>query len=90
MVKLDGFQGGMNDGIYEITGVGISTVRILKLVKGKPPHPGLLSEAENLCKLKRTVPQITSDGDVTFPEHIIRVEHMNSKREVELIDALLM
>ena len=65
-------------------------VKILKLVKGKPPHPGLLSEGENLCKLKRTVPSIATDKDVTFPEHIIRIEHMNAKRELELVDLLLM
>ena len=62
------FQGGMNEGIFEISStsdlykggikkssseyVDFPAKWILKLVKAFPPHPGLLTERENLISLK--------------------------------------
>eukprot|EP00392_Amoebophrya_sp_AT5.2_P014421 g14570.t1 len=90
MILVIFITGGLNKGVYVAEGAQMES-KVIKVVKAGSPHPGLLSEAENCHKQKQELPGLLLDEAVTFPSHIIRVEHvLPESGEREALDVFLM
>jgi hypothetical protein len=73
--QMQGFAGGLNDGVWFVTlqgsVVGGTSELVLKLVSAKRKFPTLPTEVENLSRLSRTCPAMRSDPALSFPVKLL-------------------
>lgn len=71
--RMEGFAGGLNEGVWilKTSGRGRPEDLVLKLVKCNRIAPSVPTEAENFIKLQKDYPAIMSDPSVAFPSHIL-------------------
>jgi len=65
--EMQGFKGGMNEGVWFVSGAGSSEDLVLKLVRCHRIASNILTEAENFEKLAREHPGLLKDASVAFP-----------------------
>eukprot|EP00930_Biecheleria_cincta_P054732 TRINITY_DN410_c0_g2_i1.p1 TRINITY_DN410_c0_g2~~TRINITY_DN410_c0_g2_i1.p1 ORF type:complete len:631 (-),score=111.78 TRINITY_DN410_c0_g2_i1:154-2046(-) len=85
--KMTGFSGGLNQGIWFVTGsrAGSYEELVLKLVRCSRIAPNVPTEAENLEKLKVEHPKLVSESLVAFPIKILSVADANGCKCNDLI-----
>jgi hypothetical protein len=79
IVPLPGFQGGLNEGVWILSGTmqtagpqrGRRDELVLKLVRCKRIAPSVLTEAENFMELQKNYPSLTTDSSLAFPMKIL-------------------
>lgn len=74
--EMKGFRGGLNEGVWFLTdpaqpNPGSQGELVLKLVRGCRIDQSLLTEAENLQKIAREKPGVTSDPALAFPTRVV-------------------
>jgi Ser/Thr protein kinase RdoA (MazF antagonist) len=79
---MPGFQGGLNEGIWNLrdSKSGASQELVLKLVKCQRIATNVPTEAENFAKLRTQHPQLATDPVVAFPLKIFRCTCGGEKR----------
>eukprot|EP00397_Hematodinium_sp_SG-2012_P004769 GEMP01004783.1.p1 GENE.GEMP01004783.1~~GEMP01004783.1.p1 ORF type:complete len:786 (+),score=166.66 GEMP01004783.1:104-2461(+) len=69
---LQGFQGGLNEGVWQIANEA-GNEEILKLVKSKRLGGSVPTEAENIREIASRYPGLLTDESVCFPNRIIHI-----------------
>lgn len=79
ITPLPGFQGGLNEGVWILSGTmqsagsqrGRKDELVLKLVRCKRIAPSILTEAENFLELQKSYPSLAADPSLAFPMKIL-------------------
>ncbi|CAJ1439756.1 unnamed protein product [Effrenium voratum] len=84
---MTGFAGGLNDGVWFVSGSrqGKQEELVLKLVKCQRIASNVPTEAENLEKVYQQHPTISSDETLAFPSKIFSCVAPDGKRKHDLI-----
>lgn len=72
ITKLEGFQGGLNRGIWEIK-YPDGKLEILKLICADRLYPLMPTDAENIRRTAERFPYLLSDESVCYPFRMIRI-----------------
>jgi len=85
--KMTGFSGGLNQGIWFVSGSrsGSYEELVLKLVRCSRIAPNVPTEAENLQKLRVEHPKLVKESLVAFPVKILSVADANGCKCNDLI-----
>jgi len=83
LVRAKGFCGGLNAGIWFLSGEGGEFV--LKLVKFDPMAPAQLVEEKQFAKLYKEFPDIVDDDGLAFPCRVLRIFGASNVRHHDLI-----
>lgn len=84
---LQGFRGGLNDGVWILCDAAQSPKEdmVLKLVKCHSIASTVPTEAENLVKISREHPAVSTDRSIAFPFKIFTCFGSNGEKRHDLI-----
>jgi len=82
---MQGFRGGLNEGVWFVKALGSREELVLKLVRCNRIAPNVLTEAENFSKIYREHPQVIRDPAIAFPVKIFRCVDRANVRKHDLI-----
>lgn len=85
ITEMEGFKGGLNEGVWYLTDVATGHDLVLKLVNGSRKVPNILTEAENLQKLGKEFPALAGDPTVAFPIKIFSCVSPDPMKRQDLI-----
>lgn len=85
--EMQGFKGGLNEGIWFVSAAGVGQDLVLKLVRGHRIASSVLTEAENLVKISQQRPMMTKDPLLAFP---IKIFSCLSRSGVKRHDLIVM
>jgi len=82
---MQGFRGGLNEGVWFAKAPGSREELVLKLVRCNRIAANVLTEAENFSKIYREHPQVIRDPAIAFPVKIFRCLDRAGVRKHDLI-----
>lgn len=83
--EMQGFRGGLNEGIWFLRDHVREQEFVLKLVRGHRIDPNLPTEAENLQKICREHPNVFADATIAFPIRLLNVIGQDGAKRYDLI-----
>lgn len=82
---LEGFAGGLNEGVWFLSEPSSGKDLVLKLVKCQRRSESVPTDAENLLRLSQQFPGIADDSQLAFPLMIISVLGENDEKMYDFI-----